>query len=56
MHFGAHRPRAGKTTFKHGGQKFQVSAGDQFIKICRDELVATRVTMEQRLEEPRAPA
>jgi signal recognition particle subunit SRP54 len=29
-----------RTTVKHGGQKHQVSAGDQFIKICHDELVA----------------
>ncbi|HVU05680.1 MAG TPA: signal recognition particle protein [Polyangiaceae bacterium] len=28
------------TTVKHGGEKFQVSAGDQFVKICHDELVA----------------
>jgi signal recognition particle subunit SRP54 len=25
---------------KHGGQKHKVSAGDQFVKICHDELVA----------------
>jgi signal recognition particle subunit SRP54 len=29
-----------RTSVKHGGQKLQVSASDQFIKICHDELVA----------------
>jgi len=29
-----------RTTVKHGGQRYNVSAGDQFIKICHDELVA----------------
>ena len=29
-----------RTRVKHGGQTLQVSAGDQFIKICHDELVA----------------
>lgn len=28
-----------KTRVKHGGQSLQVSASDQFIKICHDELV-----------------
>jgi signal recognition particle subunit SRP54 len=28
-----------QTTVKHGGQKLKVSAGDQFVKICHDELV-----------------
>src|SRR3954467_10830763 len=29
-----------RTSVKHGGQKFNVSAADQFIKVCHDELVA----------------
>ena len=29
-----------RTSVKHGGQKLQVSASDQFIKVCHDELVA----------------
>jgi signal recognition particle subunit SRP54 len=29
-----------QTTVKHGGEKHQVSASDQFVKICHDELVA----------------
>jgi len=29
-----------RTTVKHSGQRHNVSAGDQFIKICHDELVA----------------
>src|SRR5688572_12248937 len=29
-----------RTTVKHGGQRHNVSASDQFIKICHDELVA----------------
>ena len=29
-----------RTHVKHSGQKHQVSASDQFIKICHDELVA----------------
>ncbi len=28
-----------RTSVKHGGQKFQVSAADQFIKVCHDQLV-----------------
>jgi signal recognition particle subunit SRP54 len=28
-----------QTTVKHGGAKLKVSAGDQFVKICHDELV-----------------
>jgi signal recognition particle subunit SRP54 len=28
-----------KTRVKHGGQKHQVSASDQFVKICHDELM-----------------
>jgi signal recognition particle subunit SRP54 len=28
-----------QTAVKHGGQKHQVSAGDQFVKVCHDELV-----------------
>jgi len=28
------------TSVKHGGQRYKVSASDQFIKICHDELVA----------------
>jgi signal recognition particle subunit SRP54 len=28
-----------RTSVKHGGQKYQVSASDQFIKVCHDELV-----------------
>jgi len=28
-----------RTSVKHGGQKFQVSASDQFIKVCHDEMV-----------------
>jgi signal recognition particle subunit SRP54 len=28
-----------QTTVKHGGQKHQVGAGDQFVKVCHDELV-----------------
>ncbi|HEX7671006.1 MAG TPA: signal recognition particle protein [Polyangiaceae bacterium] len=29
-----------QTSVKHGGEKHAVSAGDQFVKICHDELVA----------------
>jgi signal recognition particle subunit SRP54 len=29
-----------QTTVKHGGNKIKVSAGDQFVKVCHDELVA----------------
>jgi signal recognition particle subunit SRP54 len=29
-----------RTTVKHGGQRHEVSASDQFVKICHDELVA----------------
>ena len=29
-----------QTSVKHGGQRYKVSASDQFIKICHDELVA----------------
>jgi signal recognition particle subunit SRP54 len=29
-----------QTTVKHGANKIKVSAGDQFVKICHDELVA----------------
>jgi signal recognition particle subunit SRP54 len=28
-----------RTSVKHGGQKYQVSASDQFIKVCHDEMV-----------------
>ncbi|HVW25112.1 MAG TPA: signal recognition particle protein [Polyangiaceae bacterium] len=31
--------RTVQTTVKHGGERTQVSAGDQFVKICHDELV-----------------
>jgi signal recognition particle subunit SRP54 len=41
-----------RTTLKHGGQKYQVSAGDQFIKICHDELVE----MMSSSAEPILPA
>ena len=29
-----------QTSVKHGGQRYKVSASDQFVKICHDELVA----------------
>ncbi len=29
-----------QTTVKHGGQTHKITAGDQFVKICHDELVA----------------
>ena len=32
--------RTVQTTVKHEGEKLRVSAGDQFVKICHDELVA----------------
>ncbi len=32
--------RTVQTTVKHAGEKVRVSAGDQFVKICHDELVA----------------
>src|SRR5690349_23526128 len=32
--------RTVQTTVKHGGERHTVSAGDQFVKICHDELVA----------------
>jgi signal recognition particle subunit SRP54 len=28
-----------RTSVKHGGQKYQVSASDQFIKVCHDQMV-----------------
>ena len=31
--------RTVQTTVKHGGERHAVSAGDQFVKICHDELV-----------------
>src|SRR5262249_25945388 len=29
-----------QTTVKHAGEKYKVSAADQFVKVCHDELVA----------------
>jgi signal recognition particle subunit SRP54 len=36
-----------QTRIRHGGQTHKVSAGDQFVKICHDELVAMMSAPEQ---------